>query len=127
MMPRSRPLRRRAALLLLALALAPAVQADGRRDHEQARAALSRGEVLPLEPLLAQAERLTGGRAIDVDFDTDDGRPVYELELLLPDGRVIELALDARDGSWLKLEGRRLEQLFARGATVAPPAGARAR
>ncbi len=101
--------------------LLTAARADDRRDHERALAARARGEVLAMETLLAAAERAIGGRAIDVDFDFDDGVPVYEFELLLPDGRVIELEVDARDGRWRKLEGARLETLFAAGTSTPRP------
>ena len=57
----------------------------------------------------------TGDSAVSVAL-LDDDRIVYELELLLPDGRVIELKVDARTGAWLSLEGKRLETVFRSGA-----------
>lgn len=123
--------------LLPACALATAVFAvllsvesvHGRpTDQERALAARGRGDTLPLAKILAGVDRELLGRVIETDLDDDDGRLVYELELLLPDGRVIELKVDARTGEWLSLEGKRLETVFKQGARrAAPPGGAAAK
>lgn len=106
----------RTAALLLALALAAAPLSAA--DQERARVARERGGALPLATLLPAIERDLGGRMIEVELDDDGGRLVYEIELLLADGRVIELEVDARTGHWLKIEGARLETLFPRRAAV---------
>ncbi|HKX95129.1 MAG TPA: PepSY domain-containing protein [Methylibium sp.] len=105
-----------ALLLALALAATPAWTAD----QERARRATLAGAALPLATLLPAIERELGGRMIEVELDEDGGRLVYEIDLLLADGRVIELEVDARSGHWLKIEGARLETLFPRRA-AAPP------
>lgn len=103
-----------AVLALLAAVLLPASGADAPRgsDQDRARAARASGEVLPLARLLALVERDFEGRIIEVELEREDGRLVYELELLLPDGRVVELEYDARSGELVKLEGTRLETVF---------------
>lgn len=103
-----------AGLVPLAVALTPAGGAEPppKADHERARAARARGEVLPLAQILSLVERDFGGRVIEVELERDDGELHYELELLLPDGRVIELEFDARTGELVKLEGARLETVF---------------
>jgi len=103
-----------ALLLALALTLVLAVAPSWSADQQRALSARERGAALPLATLLPAIERELGGRMIEVKLETDDGRLIYEIELLLPDGRVIELEVDARSGSWLKIEGARLETLFAR-------------
>jgi len=109
----SRPSRLAASLgALLALVLAPARAGEARGDHDHARVARARGEVLPLARILALVERDFAGRVIDVELDREDGMPRYEIELLLADGRVIELELDARTGELLQIEGTRLETAF---------------
>lgn len=70
------------------------------------------GELRPLADLLGEVERELPGRMIDVELDDEDGRRVAELDWLLPDGRKLELTVDARTGEWLKLEGPRLETAF---------------
>lgn len=96
-----------ASLLGIACALgpAPALHADDdRRDRrggqEVAREAVRHGRYLPLERILADAERRYPGRVIEVELDDDE----YEIEILLRDGRVAELVYDARSGRLLEVE-----------------------
>ncbi len=97
---------RRALLLLPMLFLgAPDAQADGRRDHERARAALAAGEIRPLADLLAEVERRYAGRVLEAELDREAGRWVYEIKLLPPSGRVFELHLDAATGALLRSRG----------------------
>ena len=81
---------------VLALTAAP-VLAD-REDHDRARKALERGEILPLSRILDIARADSDGRVIEVDLDRDDGRWVYELDLLTRDGRLLELEIVAASG-----------------------------
>ena len=88
--------------LLLVLALAVPAAAPPARDHERARAASARGDFVPLETLLADAERREpGGRVLDVELEADDE---YEIEILRRDGTVVELEYDARSGRLIELE-----------------------
>ena len=95
-------LRSRLALLLVALLCVPPVQAD--EDHEIARHAVERGELLPLSKILQIAEQKYPGRVLEVDLDREKGRFLYELEILLSDGRVIELTYDGQTGDLLESE-----------------------
>lgn len=95
---------------LLTLLLPPAWA--GRVDQDRALAERGRGQILPLERLLHDVGRQLPGRMLKVELEEDDGRWVYEIRWQLPDGRVLELELDARDASWLQLKGPRLETLF---------------
>lgn len=92
----------------------PAPAGAPRSDHDQARAARARQQALPLERILAIVERHFEGRVIDTELEREDGVLRYELELLLPDGRVIEIELDAHTGDFLKIEGQRLETALRR-------------
>ncbi|HEX4852799.1 MULTISPECIES: PepSY domain-containing protein [Arenimonas] len=74
------------------------VQADD--DSRRAREGVRRGEFVPLERLLARAEREHPGEVLEVELD--DGE--YEIEILREDGRVVELTYDARSGRLLELE-----------------------
>ena len=93
------------AIALAALALPTAGEA-GQSDHERAREALRRGEVLPLTRILPIVQRRVPGDGIeiDVDDDDDDGRIKYEVKVLTAAGRVLEVELDARTGTILKVE-----------------------
>lgn len=90
---------RRVLILILLLLAAPALADDD--DHDRAREALARGEILPLSRILLVVEREVGGRIIEIDLDRDDGRYVYEVEAVSPDGRMVELSIDAATGAVL--------------------------
>jgi uncharacterized membrane protein YkoI len=95
-------------LLLAAAALAAgAVAAVAREsnDHERARTALEAGHIRPLADILRQVEGRYVGRVIETELDREDGRWVYELKLLPPNGRVFELELDAATGTLLRSKG----------------------
>ncbi len=93
-------MRRLLVLLLLLLPAAPA-PAD---EHDSAREALARKEILPLSQILGVVEREVSGRVIEIEFDREDGRYVYEIEVLSRDGRLLELSIDAATGRVLERE-----------------------
>lgn len=85
-----------ASLILLA---SSALAGD---DHERARQALARGEIMPLTKILEIAERAVGGRVIDVEFEEEAGRFTYEIETFSAHGRLVKLSIDAKTGAILK-------------------------
>jgi len=89
-------------IALALLLLATRVAAD---DHDRARRALERGEALPLATILPQVEAALGARVIEVDLERDDGRFVYEFELIDARGRILEAEVDAATGRILEIEG----------------------
>ncbi len=98
--------RTRLALLALLLVLLPLAKggADDDGDHERARQALERGEVLPLAEILERVRSQAPGEVIATEFEREDGRWVYELKLIDAGGRVVELEVDAVDGRILHSE-----------------------
>ncbi len=86
------------AALCAALLLPLAAPAD--EGSRRAREGVRRGELVPLDRLLADALRLHPGDVLDVELD--DGE--YEIEILRADGRVVELTFDARSGRLLESE-----------------------
>ena len=93
------------ALSLLALAALPALasgNAGRERDHDRARAALLAGEVLPLGQILERVQRLHPGHMLEVELEREDGRWIYEIKLLQASGGLLELEVDARNGSVLR-------------------------
>jgi hypothetical protein len=75
------------------------------RDHER----VETGEILPLSKILAVVEQAFEGRLIEVELEDEDGTLVYEIEILAPQGNVIEVTVDARDAKILEVEGRGIE------------------
>ena len=88
--------------LILSLIASPAL-ADG-DDHDRARRALEAGEIRPLAEILAVAEARRPGRVIELELERDDGRWIYELELVTPEGRLFEMEIDAASGTVLEVE-----------------------
>ena len=80
--------------------------ADEPADHERARRALEAGEVMPLRKVLEQVERDYTGEIIEVELEREDGQWRYEIKLLRAGGVLVELKIDARDGTVLGRKGR---------------------
>jgi len=97
------------ALATLAVVLLGAGPARAEKDHERALRAREAGEIMPLAELLEKVEASFEGRVIEVELERDDGRWIYEVEILTPSGSVLELEYDARDGTFLEGEGAGLE------------------
>jgi hypothetical protein len=73
-------------------------------DFERALEAVRRGEIKPLGEILPGIESEFGGRAIETEFETDEGRLVYEIEILTGDGKLFEVDVDAATGETLDVE-----------------------
>lgn len=93
--------------LLLLLSILPALvlglparaeRGHAGQDHNQAQNALSRGEIRPLYAIVAPVEQRSGARLLAVELEQRKGRLVYELKLILPNGRIFEVAVDAATG-----------------------------
>ena len=97
---------RRSILLSLSLILLAAMPAASRDlDQDEALRLRRDGLILPLETLLQHAMRsYPGARLLEAELEEEDGRYLYEIELLTTDGIARELELDARDGRLIKDE-----------------------
>lgn len=77
-------------------------------DHERAREARLRGEIQPMAKILSQIGEQIPGEVIGIELeqekDAGQGVWIYELKILTPDGRRLEVEVDARDGRILELE-----------------------
>jgi len=92
---------RHVPMMVCLAALATTVLAEP-SEQDRARAAVLRGQFVPLEGILADAQRRQPGRVVEVELEGDE----YEVEILRADGRVVELEYDARSGA---LRGQELE------------------
>ncbi|MDH6267026.1 putative membrane protein YkoI [Rhizobium sp. SG_E_25_P2] len=73
-------------------------------QHDDARRALQSGLVRPLEDILAEMRKSFPGEVIEIEFEQDDGRYIYEIEMIRPDGRVIEVKMDAKTMAVIAVE-----------------------
>jgi uncharacterized membrane protein YkoI len=69
--------------------------ADDARQHYEAREALRNGKVRPLEEIIAAVRGEISGDIIEIEFEHEDGRYIYEIEMIRPSGKVIEIKVDA--------------------------------
>ena len=70
-------------------------------DHIEAKRLLDAGEILPLEVILKNVRQVHPGRILEVELDKEDGRIVYEVEILGKDGVVKEVYINALTGEVL--------------------------
>lgn len=93
------------ALLLCLLVSAPALAQDPPvPDFERAEDAMLRGEILPLAEILERLAAVQPGRVIEVELEVEDGVLIYEIELISPDGRILEVDINAATGDILSFE-----------------------
>lgn len=92
------------ALALFVSTLPAAALADDGDGLELARAAVERGEILPLAKAVEALLARHPGRIIEAEFERDDGVAVYELELVTEDGRLMDAKVDATTGAILEVE-----------------------
>lgn len=92
------------AIPLFLLPLSVGGQEPVQPDFEIAEDAVARGEILPLAEILKKVQIEHPGRVIEVELEFSDGLRVYEVELVTPEGRLIEVDLDARTGEILDFE-----------------------
>lgn len=94
--------------LLAALGFAPGAHADDHREKARElaaiRAAVQRGELLPLPRIMALALARVPGDILKTELEADRGGLVYEVKILAANGRVREVKLDARTGRILRVE-----------------------
>lgn len=83
--------------LLLLLSSAVAARADG--DHDRARDAVRRGEILPIERIMEAVAADTPGQVLEVELEQRGRHWIYEVEVLRADGVLVEREVDAADGT----------------------------
>lgn len=77
---------------------------DDAEDQARARAAVARGEALPVSRILEIAQREVPGQVMEVELEWDDDRLEYDVKVLTESGRVREIEIDAGDGRVLSVE-----------------------
>ena len=86
-------------VIFVAVALPALADKGGDDDRRTVERARERGEVLPLARIieLLRAQGLTGD-VPEVELENDDAGLVYEIYLLGPDGRRLEIKVDPASG-----------------------------
>ena len=68
-------------------------------DHDRAFLAVTDEQILPLAEILELLLPQLGGALIEIEFECSDGVYIYEFEVRTPDGRIIEIKVDAVTGT----------------------------
>jgi uncharacterized membrane protein YkoI len=76
----------------------------GRRDQDEARAALENGAIRPFEQMLAAVHERVPGDVVKVRLERDAGRWLYEFRVIDRQGRLREVVLDAASASVIGVE-----------------------
>jgi uncharacterized membrane protein YkoI len=77
------------------------------RSPSRARDAVQRGDIRSLEDVAARVQSRYPGRLLDARLDQNGARWVYRLKMLTREGRVLNIAVDARTAQILGVGGRR--------------------
>ncbi len=93
-------------LTMLVVGSGPVSANDPQWDHDDALAAVERGEVKPLSEIMAVTRSTTSDRFVDVELARKTGRWIYEMTLLTDAGRFRVLKIDGATASILNEEFR---------------------
>lgn len=110
--PRSFPLLALGCLTVaLIAATVPAAQGDDWRDlHGEVRA----GRLVALPSVLDWLEAHYDGEVLEVEMERDDGLTRYEIEMIGPQGQLVEFEFDATSGELIGIEGINIENMRRR-------------
>lgn len=77
-------------------------------DHERARQAVVRGDVLPLKRVMEHLERQRpGGHILEVELEQKGSGWIYEIKQMEPGGQLVKLKLNAKTGELLEAKERK--------------------
>ena len=91
-------------LLVGIIILSPLQIAQADDDYIEARRLQDSGQILPLETILKNIRQVFPGKIIEIDLEKENGRIVYELEILGEDGVVREIYINAKTGKLLSVK-----------------------
>lgn len=95
--------------LLLSGALVPAsADGDNWRDlHKEVK----EGHLVGLDEIMDWLEARYEGQILEVELEQDEGQIQYEVEMIGPQGQVVEFEFDATSGELLSVEGVNIESM----------------
>ncbi|WP_004580579.1 PepSY domain-containing protein [Marinobacter nanhaiticus] len=92
-------------LILGSVSICAADDDDWRNLHREVQA----GRIKSLPSVLGELEKKYIGQVVEVEFEREDGVPVYEIEMMGPDGQIVEFEVDAASGELIGIEGRNIK------------------
>ncbi|MCB1479133.1 MAG: PepSY domain-containing protein [Tepidamorphaceae bacterium] len=92
------------AVMLATLAAQPVLadRENGREaSHDDLYEARQRGDILPLPEILEMIRPQTGDRILEIEFEEEDGIPIYEIYFIDSSGHRGEIHVNAATGEIL--------------------------
>ena len=89
---------------MAALPAALAQAQDPQPDHELARQALQRKEILPLDQVLSAIRGRVPGEIVEIELERDRDRWIYEVEIIDETGRMRDVLVDAKNAEIIGME-----------------------
>jgi uncharacterized membrane protein YkoI len=89
-------------LLMIVLVISTLSLAD--EGYKEARRLTESGAILPLEDLMPTIQAQQSGRILELELEHEEGRYLYEIEILDEQGAVWEFKVDATTGEILERE-----------------------
>jgi uncharacterized membrane protein YkoI len=96
-------------LVIAALLLSSAVdgvalagEGEGDDDHDRALEAVELGQARPLAEILRRIRPQLEGEVVGVEFESQNGRYVYEFKVISKSGRLREIYVDATSAEILR-------------------------
>lgn len=91
-------------LVLTGLTLTVSLLVYADSDHDKAKRLHESGEILSLETVLSKVKQRHPGKVLEVELENKKGKTIYEIELLTPEGKVLELKYNAKSGQHISTE-----------------------
>jgi uncharacterized membrane protein YkoI len=86
------------------LSLPPGVEFEDGIDADTVLRAVQQAELMPLDRVLQILRAERQGEVVEIELDIDDGRVIYDFDVLSPEGRLYAVAIDALTGQVLEIE-----------------------
>lgn len=99
---------------LAALLLAAALSALAGERWGELHGEVEKGNIKPLASVLNVLEARFKGQVIEVELERNGGIAIYEIEMIGPQGQVVEFEVDAASGELIGIEGRNIRGMERR-------------
>ncbi|MGC3873638.1 PepSY domain-containing protein [Halomonas sp. GXIMD04776] len=80
---------------------------DWRGLHDEVQS----GRLVALSPVLDWLEAHYIGEVVEVELERDDGKTLYEVEMIGPQGQLVEFEFDATNGELIGIEGVNIDAM----------------
>lgn len=89
------------AVILATASLPPPLAAESEDDQDRVRELRRQGKILPLSSIIEHLTAKHPGRVLEVELEVENGRRIYEVEILEKGGVLHTFRLDAHSGQIL--------------------------